>query len=494
MNAKKRILGMGIVKQFVVRYNSTNIAVKASLWFTICSIVQKGISVITMPLFTRLMSTAQYGKYNIFLTWYNVFMLIITLNVHAEIFNKGLIDHTEEKDLFTSNQAGLIIALTCIGLCVYLLLRSHVNSLLGLTTPLVVIMLLEILGSSMIALWSARKRFDFDYIKIVQLTLATSVLTPLLGVAFVFLFEQKAEAKIISNAIVPIVVSMGLVYGFIKKGKIFSRIEWWRISIIAALPLLPHYLSLVLLNQSDKIMINAFCGPEEAAIYSVAHSAGLLMTIVNNSINGSFVPWAYGRMKDAKGAGINKVASKLALLVMVVNVTLIWIAPEAISILAAPQYAKAVYCLIPIAISVYFYFIYTSFVDIEIYYGANNYVAIASIIAAVLNLVLNYLCIPRFGFLVAGYTTLISYFVTMLLHYLFLKRILKKKGFTERLYDMKKIIALGGILIALSVIAALLYHAVVIRALILVVVVVVVVVVILYYKRTDIHKILSDYN
>ena len=34
----------------------------------------------------------------------------------------------------------------------------------------------------------------------------------------------------------------------------------------------------------DMGMINHFTGPEDAAIYSVAHSAGLLMTIINNSI------------------------------------------------------------------------------------------------------------------------------------------------------------------------------------------------------------------
>lgn len=80
------------------KYNSLSVAVKASLWFAICSIVQKGISVITMPIFTRLMSTEEFGQYNIFLTWYNIFLLIITLNVHSEIFNKGLIDNNDKKN------------------------------------------------------------------------------------------------------------------------------------------------------------------------------------------------------------------------------------------------------------------------------------------------------------------------------------------------------------------------------------------------------------
>ena len=143
------------------KYNSLSVAVKASLWFAICSIVQKGISVITMPIFTRLMSTEEFGQYNIFLTWYNIFLLIITLNVHSEIFNKGLIDNNDKKNEFTANQTGLLIFLSLVSILLYLPFRGYINSWIGMPTFLVIILVLEILGASIIALWFARKRFDF---------------------------------------------------------------------------------------------------------------------------------------------------------------------------------------------------------------------------------------------------------------------------------------------------------------------------------------------
>lgn len=243
-----------------------------------------------------------------------------------------------------------------------------------------------------------------------------------------------------------------------KYGALFGHWDWWKKSIIAAIPLLPHYLSLVLLNQSDKLMINAFCGAEKAAIYSVAHSAGLLMTIVNNSINSSFVPWAYNKMKLSYGEGIKNVASKLLVVVFIANISLILIAPEAISLLAPSQYAEAVYCLVPIAISVYFYFTYTMFVDIEIYYGANHFVALASIVAAGLNLLLNYIFIPKFGYLAAGYTTLVSYFFTMVMHYVSLKWTLAKNKFTKILFSKYYILYLGLLLFCCSGIITVLYN------------------------------------
>ena len=472
----------------LANYKKMNLPLKASLWFMICSVIQKGISIITMPIFTRLMSTEEYGEYNIFLTWYNILLLIVTLNIHTELFNKGLIDNDTEKDIYTTNQAGLLIFLTVIFLFLYILFHQWINQILGLSSSLVVIMFFEILGSAVVALWTARKRFDYEYKKIVAVTVGMAILTQGSGVVAVMLFKDKVSAKIYTNALVPITISVIILIIFVKKSKSLGHLHWWKSAVLSALPLLPHYLSLVLLNQSDKLLINYFIGADKAAIYSVAHSAGLLMTIVNNSINGSFVPWAYEKMKYEKGNGIKKVSNSLFALIMIINVALIWVAPEAIRLLAAPQYSEAVYCLAPIAMSVYFYFIYTLFVDIEIYYGANHYVAIASIIAAVLNFILNYMLIPRYGYVVSGYITLLSYFVTMLIHYLSLYRISKKHDVKiENIFSSKHIIINSVFLITLSVMAILLYSYTIVRY-----VVIFLIIILSYVKKNSLTSLIKE--
>lgn len=477
-----------IARGVLAKYEKLNLPMKASLWFMICSVLQKGISIITMPIFTRLMSTEEYGEYNIFLTWYNILLLIVTLNIHTEIFNKGLIDNDTEKDIYTTNQVGLLIFLTVVFLLLYVFFHQWVNQILGLSSPLVVIMILEILGSAIVALWTARKRFDYEYKKIVAVTIGMAILTQGSGIVAVMLFKDKVSAKIYTNALIPIAISVIILIIFVKKSKSLGRLYWWKSAVLSALPLLPHYLSLVLLNQSDKLLINYFIGADKAAIYSVAHSAGLLMTIVNNSINSSFVPWAYEKMKYEKGNGIKKVSNSLFALIMIINVALIWVAPEAIRLLAAPQYSEAVYCLAPIAMSVYFYFVYTLFVDIEIYYGANHYVAIASIIAAVLNFALNYMLIPLYGYVISGYVTLFSYFVTMFVHYLSLYRISKKYNIQfEDIFSSKQVIINGFFLITLSVMAMLLYPYTIVRY-----IVIFLVLLLFYIKKNSLTSLIKE--
>lgn len=445
------------------RYLKLNIAVRASLWFAICSFIQKGISVITLPIFTRIMSTEQYGEYNIFLTWFNIVTIITTLNIQLDIFNKGLAEHEGQKDEYTANQAGLLIALTVLFSTVYLFLQKPINNIMGLSTGLVLVMLIEVLANAMITLWSARKRFSFEYKSIVLVTLITSLANPLVGVFAVLISEDKATARIVSNAAVSIVIAICLLVMICRKGKLFKSVSIWKVVVFASIPLLPHYLSLVLLNQSDKLMIDYFIGKEQVAIYSIAHSAGLLMTIVNTSINGSFVPWAYKKIKDKDQKDIKRITNLILLIVLVVNLYVIWLAPEVIKVLAAPQYAEAIWCLVPIAMSVFFFFIYTLFVDIEIYYGANKYIAVASVVAAVLNIILNYLFIPIFGYIVAGYTTLVSYFFTMILHYIFMRHTLNKMKVSDQYFDYRMIMLLSIILIVFSTIALFLYRYTVIR-------------------------------
>lgn len=458
------------IGEIVTKYKGINVAARASIWFVICSIVQKGISVITLPIFTRLMSTEEFGRYSIYLTWYNILVIIITLNVQSEIFNKGLIEHNREKNAFTANQTGLLIVLGLIWVGIYLPFRAFFNQMLGLTTVLFLVMLVDIVCNAIVSLWTARNRFEYKYIKVVWVTLGMAIMNPVIGIVAVSISNYKAEARVISNAITPVVVACLLIYIIKKQGKLFNHISWWKSVLISSLPLVPHYLSLVLLNQSDKLMINNFVGASYAGIYSVAHSAGLLMTIINSSLNSSFVPWAYNKMKKNDYDGFFSITNSLLIIVMISNLLLIWIAPEAIKILAAPQYAEAVWCVVPIAISVYFYFVYTMFVDVEIYYGGTIFIAIASICAAVLNIILNYIFIPQYGYLAAGYTTLVSYFVTMFMHYIFMKIILKKNQNQHKLFDMKAIFIIAGALVLCAVVAMLLYEYIFIRILIMIVV------------------------
>ena len=59
--------------------NDNNIknAFKAGIWYTISTLLVKSISIISTPLYTRLMSTADYGISATFNTWYALLLSLI---------------------------------------------------------------------------------------------------------------------------------------------------------------------------------------------------------------------------------------------------------------------------------------------------------------------------------------------------------------------------------------------------------------------------------
>ena len=98
-------------------------------------------------------------------------------------------------------------------------------------------------------------------------------------------------------------------------------------------------------------------------------------------------------------------------------VGLILISPEILKLLAPSAYWKGIILIPPLVLSNFVIFAYTMYVNIEYYYEKTIVITVNTIIAAGMNIVLNGLYIPKFGYTAAAYTTLFSYAVSFALHH-----------------------------------------------------------------------------
>ena len=69
------------LKKLKTKYFSLSVAVRAAVWFTFCNLLQKGITMISMPIFTRLLTTEQYGEFTVYQSWYSIINIIVTFNL-----------------------------------------------------------------------------------------------------------------------------------------------------------------------------------------------------------------------------------------------------------------------------------------------------------------------------------------------------------------------------------------------------------------------------
>ena len=92
---------------------------------------------------------------------------------------------------------------------------------------------------------------------------------------------------------------------------------------------------------------------------------------------------------------------------------------------------------------------------------------VASVSGAVLNLVLNVICINLFGYIAAAYTTLICYMFFAFAHYIIMRLICREYLNNIEIYDMKFIIILSIIVVLMSIIFTFTYGNMLIRYLII---------------------------
>lgn len=458
-----------MLKKWFDRYQALQAPVKASLWFLICGFLQKGISMLTTPIFTRIMTDVEYGRFSVYHSWLGIVEIIVSMNLAAGVYTRGLVKNDGDQDRFSSSMLGLCTTCILIWTVVYAVFFQQINDMLDMSTMLMTSMLLESWAHAAYQFWSNRERVNFRYKKLVALTLLYVSLRPLLGVFFVMHapIGHQVEARVLATVGVNLALFTGLYVSITRKGKRFFDKKYWLYALRFNIPLMPHYLAQIVLNQSDRLMINSIVGPSEAAYYSVAYTIAMVLQIFNNSVSATMNPWIYKTIKKGHVEKIAPVSYSVLIIIGLLNVAVILIAPEVLLIMAPESYSAAIWVIPPVTASVYFMFLYNLFATFEYYYEKTHYVAVATMIGAVVNIVLNAWLIPIFGFVAAGYTTLLCFVLYSIAHYLFMRRVCNQYMDGYRVYDARLIIAIGAGLIVLSILIMMLYNTIVIRYLLL---------------------------
>ncbi len=452
------------------KYKNLPNSVKASIWFMFCSILQKGITFFTIPVFTRLLSTDEYGQLSLFLSWQEIVSIFATLNLNYQVFNNGMVKFSNDKDGYTTSMVGLSFISSVITFLVISCLFKIWYNYTGIDYPFVILMCINVFSLVIIGLWTVRKRYEYDYKLLTLITILISIINPLLGILLVKIAKHKVIFRVISIMLTSLIFAIITFCLLLKKSKKLINLKYWKYALKIDLPLIPHYISMVLLHSSDRIMIGNIIGTSETAFYSISYNVAMVMQIIFNSINASFIPWVYQNMEQKKYSNIKKYNNLL--LVFVASITLLpmFFAPEAVYILGGNKYLDAVYIIPILSASVYMIYLYSIFIIIEMYYEKSIYITIGSISASVLNLVLNSIFLRIFGYKAAAYTTLLSYIALAIFHYIMYKKACKDNNLNESIFDIKKMIVISSFIILFSIGITFLYNLILIRYLLLMII------------------------
>lgn len=432
-------------------YNQAAPTVKASLWFVACSVIQKGLSFITVPIFTAIMPEEEYGYFSLFQSWLSVILIFATLNLHYQVYNNGALKFQNHTNEYVTSLIGLSWMASCILFLLFGLFYQLWTPVTGMPLHWMLYMFLECTMMMPYNIFLCRERMSNSYKSVVIVTLLSVFSTTLFGLYMVSTHNGSADSRLLAIVICEVIIGGTIFFILFPLGRTLYNKIIWKYALHLAIPLLPHYLANVVLTSLGSIMIARYCGGEKLALYTVANSLGMIMQIVVNSVNAAINPWIYRTMNIKNYRELRKGTSILYLLMAVLTVIPTLIGTAYIRLFMKPSYYEAAALIGIIAASSYFTYVYSILLVFELYFEKTKYTSTASVIAAIANTVLNYYGIQAWGYQAVAYVTLICYMLLAFVHYYFLGRICKaNKVSIVEIVNTKLVFLIGAFVCVLA--------------------------------------------
>lgn len=439
---------------------STNkLALKAGTWYVISNFLIKGIAIFTTPIFTRMLSPEAFGITHTYTSWLGIFTIIGTLDIYScvQIARHDYSD--EEIDSFISSIL-TISSFTVFALYIAVKLLGHnIQGFISIPEPLIDIMFLEILFTNAFTIMQTKHKAYFRYKEFILFSALIAILSPIFAIVLMNMQESNFYyGKIVGSAIPKLAISIVIFFHIMKKGQVFVNKKYWKYALAISIPLIPHHLAGNILSHFDKIMINKYAGAADTGLYSLAYSYALILSVIWSSFNQAWIPWFYEKMKHNRINEIKIYVKPYIITFTVAFIGMVFVGPEALRIFGPEEYWSGKWVIPPVLLGILFQFVYSLYVNIEFYFKKTNYIAIGTAAAAIINIGLNYLYIPRYGYIAAAYTTLIGYIFLFIFHLY-----ISSKWIDEDIFDKKFVFSVLILMVGTSILGLVLYDLPVIR-------------------------------
>ena len=379
----------------------------------------------TVPIFTRMLSTSDYGVVTTYNSWIAILAMIIGFALHMGI-RAAFIDYRKVIDDFMSVVVTFTISFGLCFITVTILVSYLIN--INASMCLIILCLFQSMSSALIEDYSMYLMMQYKYKLRTALMVLPNLISAILSIIAIELAlnpEKLYLDRIIPTAIIYIIFAVVIAVLVFSRSHIFRNSAYLKYGITISAPLILHGIALNILSQSDRTMITWLANASQTGIYSLIYNFSMIATVLTTSLDGVWVPWFTEQYKNNHIKKINMVAIDYVHLITYAMVALILIGPEIVHLLASQKYWGGITIIPPVVLSNYFIFLYTFYVNVEHFHKKTTYITINTLIAAITNIALNYLFIPKYGYVAAAYTTLISYLIALILHANYAKKMNK---------------------------------------------------------------------
>lgn len=462
-------------------------AAKSAIWYTISTFITKGLGFITIPLFTRIMTTEQFGLFNNFAAWQTILLAIFGLESYATL-NRARLDF-DEKELRSYQFSLLAVGsiLTLLLAIVLLLLPSTFERVTALDIKYLFAMILYLLVYPSFAMFQMLQRVQYRYKLSALLSLSASLVATLLSVSLVVFLPDALMGRIVGQY-APFALLGAVFYVWYWKTGGEVRSKYLAYGLRLSIPLVIAALGSQVLLLGCRIVTQHECGSSEVAYLSLATTVAQIVLLLTTTLNNAWSPWLFDCLKVGAEEKAKSVFHIYMWAMSVLAIVVSLAAPEIVLILGGADYLSTVYLVPSFMFNCVINLYVNQYILLETYYKNVWTGGIATLFIGVINLVLCMLAIRFFGFQAIGYANIASNIILLITHKILVRYIIKQNDIFGILNLMPQVIV--GVVGTHLALLTNLYGNLFARY--IVVLSIIILLIIILIKRRNYIKILSD--
>lgn len=394
---------------------------RVAMFNIMSTVLLNGISLITAPLFSRILGDSGYGVLKIYNIWVSVIAILFTLQTQGTLVNARVEYSEEEQKRYQSSTLSLSMLVFLLCSAVVLIFIQPISKLLKLDAVLIVLMLFQAFGTFCVNFLNTKYVYEFKAGRNMVMSLAVTVFTLVLSLILVLQFppESRYYGRVIANSATYGILGLAACIMILMQGKVFYHREYWKFCIALAIPAVFHNLSDLILGQSDQVMLQHMIDEATVGHYGYAWTFGNMIFIIFGALNKTWCPFFFEEMKQGKRTAMMEKTRNFLELFTILSCGFILLTPEVYHVYASKEYWVST-DIIPLFVSSYYInFLCTFPVNYEYYHKKTKVVAVVTIFSSLVNVVLNYFLIRAVGMAGAALATVLSHGLQLALHYVY---------------------------------------------------------------------------
>ncbi len=389
------------------------------------TIILQGLAFVSGPIFSNVLGTNNYGIAAVYLTWVQLASTIFSLQAVGMLAVARVNYPVEDQEKYQSS----VFSLATIAYLAFSLFTISIlliaSKWFDINIYMVCLGLAQGWGLYCVTAMNGKFSYEFKAGRNFVLSVSTSALTIGVSIILINLFPKQSNywGRIIGQSSVYTVIGIILLIYIISKGKTIYNRDYWQFTLPLTIPTIFHLLAYIVLNQSDKVMLQKIVSNSSAGIYALACAFSNLLISIYYAFNNSWVPYYYEYTRLDKIDKIKKHSNNYIELFTVLTVGFIFLSREVFHFYAQESFWGGTDLIPLFCIGNYFVFLYSFPVNFEFYNKKTKMIAVGTSLAALANIVFNYVLINILGISGAVIATALSHGLQFGFHLISARRI-----------------------------------------------------------------------